>query len=408
MASISGKKIVVKTVSGAVAALLALHALLMFGLLGVNEIPWIAAGLFLLFIWLRPLNGLLLSGAFLVVAVVLAVFVEATYVDDSLYFKPTAKILSYDFKHGYQVFEPNRSLEMVELFGDLKAKTTSDVEHQRKTVRFVTDSNGFRNEQDYSGEPYLLLGDSFIVCTSVTQDEILSKRLSEHGLDVYNLAAVGGDLTDYVRWSQVFYDEHREEPKILLFFFEGNDFFSVSEGDAARPGFIERYRDLYRFMPLGKYVFTQFNRFRKSSNADGVISRRVAGRQMLFYERYVEVCRRDRYEGGPDFVSLLAGLADRVAVVYFIPAKYRIYGPLAEEGPERGLPNAQWEFLKRTCDGLGLACVDLTPALAARSKELLPDEFTYYLDDTHWNSIGITTAANVIKATLSGPGGPAD
>jgi hypothetical protein len=331
----------------------------------------------------------------------LAFLVEFSGIDDPLYFKPTTKLLAYDFEHGYQIFEPNASLEMIEPFGSLKAKTTRDVEFREKRVRFVTDSRGFRNEKDYSDEPYMLLGDSFIVCTSVTQDDILSRRLAERGIRAYNVAAVGGDLTDYARWAGDFYAESGAEPEILLFFFEGNDFFSVDAG-AERPGFLERYRDLFRFMPLGKYVFTQFNRFRKRSGEDTVIIGEVAGRQMLFYDRYVEVCRRRNYDGGPGFRELLAGLAPKVAAVYFIPAKYRIYSPLAEGERRTDLPHAQWEYLSRLCAELGLPCTDLTPVLAERARRLLPQgRFTYYLDDTHWNAEGVAAAAETVAETLA-------
>ena len=389
-----------RVIAAAVAALMALHAVLLFGLLGVNEIPWLAAGLFVVCLLPRPQNSLLLSGSVLGAALALAFLVSATGIDEPLYFKPTTRLLDYDFSHGYQIFEPNSSVEMTEPFGALKAKTTQDVQSQEKFVRFVTDSRGFRNDGDYSGEPYLLVGDSFVVSTSVTQEQMLSRQLAEIGVRGYNVAAVGGDLTDYVRWMQDFYDETAGDPEVLLFFFEGNDFFRVEAG-APRPGFLERYRDLFRFMPLGKYAFTQFNRFKKKTDEDTVETRLVGGRQMLFYDRYIEVCRRKNYDGGPDFTELLSRIAEKTRMVYFIPAKYRIYAPLAENGAEADLPNAQWEYLSAECAGLGLTCVDLTPAVAARAGRLLPQgRFTYYLDDTHWNAEGIAAAAEEVRASL--------
>jgi hypothetical protein len=396
-----------RLLAGTASALLALHAVLLFGLIGVNEILWMAAGMLVFFTLLRPGSSFLLSGSLLAAALAASLFVGLTGIDEPLYYKPTTRLLSYDFEHGYQIFRPNSSVRMTEPFGALRAMTARDLAAQEKQVLFETDSRGFRNDADYSGQPWVLLGDSFIVCTSVTQKDMLSRVLErEYGMPAYNVAAVGGDLGDYLHWYEDFRADVGESHRVLLFFFEGNDFLDVvPEDEGGLWDFIERYRDLYRYMPLGKYAYTQLNRLTAGKGEDPVKAAEVSGRQMLFYEKYMEVCRRSSYEGGEYFQAFLSDIARAVRAVYFIPAKYRVYhGMLPGDGEP--LPHAQWEYLAGLCAEIGLPCHDLTPALISRSRALARGgEYTYYLDDTHWNAKGIEAAAQVVADSLTGASG---
>ena len=46
-----------------------------------------------------------------------------------------------------------------------------------RDVEYHIDHYGFRNDADYAGEPYVLVGDSFIVGSSNTQTDLLAARL---------------------------------------------------------------------------------------------------------------------------------------------------------------------------------------------------------------------------------------
>lgn len=102
-------------------------------------------------------------------------------------------------------YRKNARLDWVQRHGDLmvflrgrRDPVSFDLEPRR--VLFQTDSLGFRNDSDYRGEPYLLVGDSFIVGSGTSQRDILSSQLRRAcGLRTHNAAFIGG-IFEYARW----------------------------------------------------------------------------------------------------------------------------------------------------------------------------------------------------------------
>jgi len=94
----------------------------------------------------------------------------------------------------------------------------------------------------------------------------------------------------------------------------------------------------------------------------------------------------------------LVELAGQMEQVFFVPTKYRVYAPLLGKSVPA---HAQWRALQRLCSQRGWRCTDLTPALSSASSELLKrGEFTWWLDDTHWNRQGMAVAARVVAGRI--------
>lgn len=393
--------------TGLVGALALGHAVLLFGLVGEKEfLSLLGAGL-LVFALPRPRRSLALSLGALAAALLLAGLVWAAGLDArAMRTTPLAGLITYDFRRGHQVFRPDTRASFTLPYGDLAAMCGQDLGAGERTVEFRTDSRGLRNDAQYTDQPWLLLGDSFVVASATDQAHTLSRFLmQEHGLNAYNLAAVGGDLADYRQWLDGFLAEHPASPaKAVVFLFEGNDFGPVRDARAGAPAWrlwLKRYVNLFRFQPLGKLCTVLAGRLRAGDRADPVQDAAAGGRPLHFFKHYVEIATRPAYPNPGQFREMLAALRPHLAAAVFIPTKYRVYAPLLDQ-PPGDLPNAQWAYLSTVCVDFSLPCLDLTPALrTAAGQALARGGFVYWPDDTHWNAAGIRAAADALAPFLA-------
>ena len=409
-------------------ALALAHTALLSGLPAPMDLfAWAGAGL-LVFGLLPPRTSALLSTSLLAATLLLTGLVSwvgpLLDLDRNLFPNPVVRLIRYDFQRGHQIFAPHTDTELTIPMGDLQAMTATDLHPGPgggpRTVRFVTDSLGYRNDADYHGQPYALVGDSFVVSSSTDQPDIPASVLGrEHGLQAYAVAAVGGDMADYARWTRDFRRRHGNAARILLMVFEGNDFDPVHDRDRHDPAWrtwLRRYRDWYRFLPLGRTVFTQVNRLKAAGRHDPVLPATAGGMPLAFYRPYVEQVLATGPRDLGDFPALLKEMAPTVQAVFFVPAKYRVYAPLLDAPlpgrPTEDLPSAQWDYLSGLCRELGMPCHDLTPALEAEARAALDQgELVYFADDTHWNARGIRAAVAAMAKALNanaGAAGPGD
>jgi len=111
-------------------------------------------------------------------------------------------------------FEPNESLSMKSI-GDLGRESWIRARQIERDVAFTTDEWGFRNPTRIEEPEVVILGDSFVVGSGLTDDETISVRLSERlGTPVYNF---GTEILDSLR---IYLQEERFErkpPKILVY-----------------------------------------------------------------------------------------------------------------------------------------------------------------------------------------------
>ena len=116
---------------------------------------------------------------------------------------------------------------------------------------------------------------------------------------------------------------------------------------------------------------------------------------------------RRRYEAPPELYAALETVKERIRAVFFVPTKYRVYRDLLDSPPAEPLPDAQWEYVRELARRLDAPAVNLTGRLQERSALLLDEGggMTYWADDTHWNRLGVETAAAVVAETLSAAGG---
>ncbi|MDY7001187.1 MAG: hypothetical protein SVS15_05320 [Thermodesulfobacteriota bacterium] len=399
------KSLASRVAASLVSTLALMHAVLLYGLIGENEIVICTLAALALFFLMAPKISYLLSLSVLLATLALAAGLKLTDLDESIYPSPTAKLITYDFWRGHQIFKKNKSLHANIPFGDLKSLSLLDMDVEPREVTFKTDSLGYRNIHDYTGEPYLLVGDSFIVSGGTDQKDMLGSKLEEdYGIHSYNLAAVGGDLVDYTRWIEHFYKNVNNPAKVLLFFFEGNDFEKVRDREQNMPAwrlFLKRYRNLFRFTGLGKFTHTQFHRFKSRSKEEPVLVEHIKGHKVGFLKKYVDITLRPSYPNPGQFKERLKNIKNHVERIYFIPTKYRVYAGLLDSGKNENLPDAQWEYLESAAQDMGIPRTDLTKPLSEAARALLDrGRLIWWKDDTHWNKYGIAVAAKAVAESL--------
>jgi len=322
-------------------------------------------------------------------------------------------------------YKAQQRVEMTVKSGDLLTIDTTlpaTLAQPRQEV-FITDSHGYRNDDDYKGEKLVVIGDSFLVGTETTLASVIEK---EHHVPAYNVAFSGmGPLiyTEKVQWAR---KQMGGDCCLVLFYFEGNDFQHV---DAREAGVRESVpRGLQNFVK--GYVKTLRSHSEWSKSFSGMTARaieasrakwggpaegsapaapkdpeeksfvrNVGGKPMVFLRGYAEVTRRKVFDDH-SFVRNQLAMA-KPDMVVFIPDKYRVYAPLLDEKPEADLPTAQWTYLSAAATELGVPAIDLTPHMIARSREMLAQGgVTFWRDDTHWNRNGEKVAADVVLAAL--------
>ncbi|BBL71097.1 hypothetical protein MoryE10_17030 [Methylogaea oryzae] len=377
------------------------HVLLAYGL--PAAVFW---GLALLagvaFYRIQPADAVAVAGSLVLVTLAYSLALKVTGIADAIYYRPDEKLSICSDVHGHNAYIPGASVDMLMPHGDLQSMTTVKigVPHQ---VTYRIDSYGFRNDADYRGEKYLLVGDSFIAGSSNTQSDLLSARLArDYGIAAYNLAHPG-DISDYASYLSAFKASHHDDAKALLFIFEGNDFVPAhKKKKAGLSSFFKNYfkifsdTDVYR---VTKSLYKRALRSDKIADSKDVFFAEIKGIKIGFLQHYIDVTRNAGQSPIVSFEETLKGMSPDVAHVFFIPTKYRVYHRFID--PQESLPNASWDYLRGVCQANSLRCTDLTPQLVKASVELLEKgELTFWPDDTHWNGNGVAAAARVVADVL--------
>jgi hypothetical protein len=277
---------------------------------------------------------------------------------------------------------------------------------QPRTVRFVTDSIGYRNDEDYASEPLVIVGDSLIAGTGNDQEALLANVLRrELGVESYALA-FPTDPGGYFGMVEEFLRQARPPFRVLVFVFEGNDFHGPGRG-LAKPG---RY-DAAKLRALGYLNSVVLKAsFYASRRLQGTLWPRldsetevyqVGARPMAFYGSYIDKAVADslRFEPGAPSLEVLG----RVEGVFFIPTKYRVYFSLLDDRRGRRLPSPPPGVLalRAYFEKHGIPVMDLTGPLVEAATELLQtDEYVFWRDDTHWNERGVRVAAKEVASFL--------
>jgi hypothetical protein len=385
------------------------HLLLAYGLpAGIWLILAIAAGF--LYHRVGAIGSVVVTFSLIVITLFYSLALRITGFEDAIYYRPDERLFAFSYAHNHRIFKPGTTMEMQMPHGDLQSMTTEKISSPHH-VTYRIDSYGFRNDADYRGQKYLLVGDSFIAGSGNTQADLLNTQLArDHGVDTYNLAHPG-DVPDYAMYVAGFRAMHGNDAKVLLFVFEGNDFVdSRAKQRSAISLFFKRYTNMFSDTNVFRVTKSLYKRATRSSGiaaSEYITLAGIQGKKVAFLTGYVNQTRKTSQPVIPAFERAIMDISPGLEHVYFIPTKYRVYRHYVN--PNESLPNVAWEYLNGLCAKKGLRCTNLTEPLVQASDELLKKgELTWWPDDTHWNGNGIAVAARVVASTLAAqPGGKA-
>ena len=317
----------------------------------------------------------------------------------NLYYRPL-ELLAEDDR-----YKPNQTIDNFAIaHGDLvtlAGKPMPSIAEPR-TVSFASDSLGYGNRQELAGQLWILVGDSFIDSASSSQGSTPREEFAKAmGEPVYALAFPGG-IPDYVRRYETLAKPRAPNAKAIVFLFEGNDFYCPGQEENVSWHRRLQTPALVRKTYVYRYVFGMRARFSQSLRERGeVVSvRRIGERVVGFYNIYNRATEAPETCDMKDYQVQLGRLQGSLAMIVFIPTKWRTYASLLSP-PVTSLGNANLRRAQDWAKNLGVSFLDLTPVLVRESARLLPEgQYTFYRDDTHWNGNGIRVSMQAIAAIL--------
>jgi hypothetical protein len=322
-------------------------------------------------------------------------------------------------------FAPNFHYERDRAYGDLSNLGNLPRLRQYHTEVFTTDEFGFRNlPGEGAGEmpDAILVGDSFAVGSGVSDGDTLSVQLSRLSkMRVYNGA---GPLPKWKRTKELLERLHMRGGLVI---------WETSEREAqpesvrtesrvigVAPKTISPVRKKYpilqkldlwtdsllAYSPLGTILSRVFRKMENDvwlpNPSENLVSvgHLHNGDSMLFLRSEVENFYRPKNDS-PNYlaeINALVHCSGNDLLVVLVPDKYGVYHSLLrdeQQAPPEG--KSHLNQLEEDLQRLGIPVLNLTSALRSQAAEgVQRREYNYLLDDTHWNRIGIQTAATEI------------
>lgn len=328
------------------------------------------------------------------------------WIEIRTYYRPHEKWAGAD-----RAYFPNVDDRMEIPFGDLVAiaggqkSEAFDLIAEPRSVRFLTDSYGYRNHDNYKNEDIILVGDSFIAGNGTDQLDTLAYQL-RYGKNVsaYSLGFVGKGR-DYASRAQEFLVDHPDPAgSFVFFFFEGNDFKKLSPVQAVL-NVKSEFRHLltsqsdqllYDRIRLSllrsvKYPKVIYGITRQRSPDTNVVILDVKGTPVGFLTNHVENSVPVKKKGLEFPVS--QQVLENTSCFLFIPTKYRVYAPFIDRGPAIAEPSVYSRLVEDLANASKVKFHDLTDDLRSQAKKLIPDgKYVFWRDDTHWNGLGMKVA----------------
>jgi acetyltransferase AlgX (SGNH hydrolase-like protein) len=324
-------------------------------------------------------------------------------------------------------FAPNFRFDSNLSYGDLTMiGNRPGFRHYYREV-FTTDEFGFRNSPSGgTGEmpAAILIGDSFAVGASNSDEDTLSAQLTSRLSNrwVYNGASARPQWNAtkkliqrlHMRGGLVIWQVSERVP--LPGSVRMEETYNHRILPITAPPINPSYRILQRlniwtdsllaYSPLRSFLSSAFRKMENGVWLPNPSENLVAvghlrnGDSMLFLESEVDNFYEPKYDS-PIYLSEISALVHRSGnelLVLLVPDKYGVYYPLLRD--ERRSPpegGSHLNLLEEDLHHLGIPVLNLTAPLRSQAAEgLQRREYNYRLDDTHWNRLGIQTAATEV------------
>jgi hypothetical protein len=391
----------------------------------VRDGTWIVIAVLLIPLYRRiGLPNFFLFSISFFLATIISIFIISYGFPQLTYWPPWEKLKSIN-ENGLNIYKPNQSLRVQLPYGQLKpwSKKEEVFDLRPRKVFVQTDSLGFRNDSNYNGEKFILVGDSMIAGAGTSQESILSAYLkNEFNVNVYNLAVPGANIPDYVNYIKQFKSLHGTSFKTLMFLTElndfacttkSNDFLGASKVTTSKTDFkkikklykepIRRYKNLFKQNQLYRFTFSVY-RILKEGSVEG-------GENLLFIgdigTHRTAFFAHDNTKNNcflsKEIIKNVESIKEQIDYMIFVPKKYRIYFDEIKNKPHSSINNVEWLALKRLGKNMGIPTINFTDLMIEESKKLLEgkNELLFWEDDSHWNGNGSRVTARLLCSNIS-------
>ncbi|MBP1639846.1 MAG: alginate o-acetyltransferase AlgJ [Bacteroidetes bacterium] len=299
-------------------------------------------------------------------------------------------------------FYPNITLDMTEQ-GDLGHHTANAMD---KKVVWKTDEWGFRNDRFIADPDVLIIGDSFVAGTGLSQDQTLTARLTAltgGKLKIYNMAPSSLDDMIYLMKNGIMH-----KPKLLIFSMVERSVPKPVTGHLSRPfdvntasynvkrklygltGFDAFYDRLTRFYDI-RWAQARINK----QQGSGLIS--PVDHHMLFLQGKKAVAKADaRLKSVTRALISYKQYCDAQKIDFLflpMPNKETVYYDLV---PFPSQPDLLFR-LDSALSQQGITTLNLLPLY---NNERRKGALLYHPDDSHWNGYATQLVAAEIKNYL--------
>jgi hypothetical protein len=316
------------------------------------------------------------------------------------------------FRHAPNVRRSLRPRSDVEMAWGLPASRSD-------RITLTYDGHGYRNATELTRADIVLIGDSYVEGSYVSDDQVLSRILQARlGRPVANLGVAGyGTSQELVVFQR---DAVALRPRVVIwFFFEGNDLYNDAQFENAllaprevrvrpwtaghgwwRRSFVRNASVMLRLM-LSRVAPIYVPHF---GTVTGGPHR---GRKVLFWPEaavpWTEF-EEGRWMKAQDSLKTAARVAREHGIellLVYVPIKYRVYRDFVQFPPDGELRGwTLWplpDLFARFCRAEELACVDLTEELR---DAVLAGGMPHALTDTHWSPEGHALIAERLAGAL--------
>lgn len=298
-------------------------------------------------------------------------------------FRPNEALTYYHSGIGMP-FYPNHKLHM-NSEGDLCYYTFNAI---KKSELWITDKLGYRNNQFIEDPDVLIIGDSFILGTSLTQDSTLTNLLVDkfnRKLKFYNMA--NASFSDFL---VLFDNKIIKKPKLIIYSI-GERFIpekvsSNNETLYKNTRFSMWENKIKRLYSLNFMISRLQNK--KGSGVQG-----ESNKKMFFLHGKNQLSKLDSINTAIEVIETYKSYCDSFGISLLflpLPNKESVY---YEEVPFNEQPSYIFE-LDKELKKRNISCINSLKVFNDYRQK--SNSLVYHLDDTHWNSKGVNIIVDEI------------
>ena len=275
--------------------------------------------------------------------------------------------------------------------GDLTGFINTKAAPQNEKIKIKTDSFGFRNESYSENFEYILVGDSFLHQFRLNQNELINYQLKKNNINSYNASLSVYDISHYFEIIKFFKEKKKFTNKFIMFIYPPNDFISYGKPKKNYHKLMNS-NSFYYFLEIRKFLnmhsiikYLRLSLKEKPKNLSSKVKSYLVNKnEMFFYNDYLNSHEKKIFFNKEFSNYYKKYLPDLVVI---IPSKFDVYCNFILDAD--CTINDYYKKMISIDLFKNIKIIDSTPFLIEKaSEELQKNNFLYYFDDTHLNSLG--------------------